>query len=292
MEHHHHHQTKNIGVAFFLNFFYTIIEIVGGFITNSYAIISDALHDLGDSISLGTSWFLEKLSQRKPDRRFTFGYKRFSLLGALINSLILLLGSSIIIINAIPRLFNPEDVHIQGMLIFALIGIFFNGLAFLLLHREKSLNAKTISLHLLEDLLGWIAILIISIILLFVYIPILDTILSIIISLYILYHVGKNLISIFRVFLQAVPKHLSIEKIESEVKKIANVISIHHTHIWSLDGEQNFLTTHVVVAENITNEEIIALKKEVKNLICKEDVCHTTIEIEFGKEKCPEKDCD
>ncbi|HHU56575.1 MAG TPA: cation transporter [Acholeplasmataceae bacterium] len=290
-DHNHSHATKNISVAFFLNIFFTIIEMIGGFLTNSYAIISDALHDLGDSFSLGISWFLEKVSKKKPDRRYTFGYKRFSLLGALINSIILLFGSLFIIINAIPRFFNPEDVNTEGMIAFAILGILFNGLAVLLLHKEKSLNAKAITLHLLEDVLGWVAVLVISIFLLFIYIPILDTILSVLIAIYILYHVIKNLIAIFVVFLQAVPKHLSIDEIETEVKKFPLVTSIHHIHIWTLDGEKNFLSAHVTVKDNATSDDIIELKRKIKDLICLKDVCHSTIEIEYEKEICLDEKC-
>jgi len=292
MAHNHHHDSKNIGVAFGLNLLFSIIEAIGGFITNSYAIISDSLHDFNDSLSLGVSWYLEKLSKRKPDQQYTFGYKRFSLLGALINCIILLVGSIIIIINAIPRLINPSTVDNEGMIVFAILGIFFNGIAVLFIHKEKSLNAKTIALHLLEDVLGWMAILIISIVMLFIYLPILDTILSIVIAVFILIQVLKNLKAIFHVLLQAVPKHLSIQDIETEIKMFPHITSIHHTHIWTLDGEKNFLTTHIIVNKDITNDEIIQLKKDLKDYICKKDICHTTIEIEYENEVCFEQDCD
>lgn len=289
--HHDHHNYKNIGIAFFLNLFFAIIEIVGGLITNSYAILSDALHDLGDSVSLGVSWFLEKLSNKKPDHKFSFGYARFSLLGAIINSLILISGSTFILVNAIPRLFNPEEINPQGMLVFALLGITINGLAVLLVKKGKSLNTKAVVWHLLEDVLGWVAVLVASVVMIFVEVPLLDTILSIVITIFVLYHVVKNLISVFKVLLQAVPSNISILELEANIVNNTIVKSIHHTHVWTLDGEKNLLTTHLVIDNKISSEDQKEIKKQVKQIIHDFGIIHSTIEIEFSNDDCEDKEC-
>src|SRR5690554_4219615 len=201
----HSHSYKNIGFAFLLNLLFSIIEFVGGIITNSIAIMSDAVHDLGDAVSLGVSWGLEKYSKKSPDKKYTYGYARFSLLAAFINSIVLIIGSAFILYSAIPRLFNPEEVNPSGMIVFAILGIIINGAAVIAVSRGESLNEKTVSWHLLEDVLGWVVVLITSVVLVFVYIPILDAILSILITLYIIYKVFINLRAVFKVFLEAAP---------------------------------------------------------------------------------------
>ena len=172
MAHNHSHQhggsTKNLKIAFFINIGFTCLEIVGGFFTNSIAIISDALHDLGDSLSLGLAWYLEnKASQKGSTNRFSFGYARFRLLGALVNALVLIVGSIYIIIEAIGRLQNPEPVKSDWMIVLAVIGVAANGYAAWRTKGSTSLNEKVVSWHLLEDVLGWVAVLIVSIILQF-----------------------------------------------------------------------------------------------------------------------------
>ena len=208
MNSHNHSQNEgkasgNIRTAFFLNLSFTLVEIVGGILTNSIAIMSDALHDLGDSISLGLSWKLQNLSERKRDQKFSFGYRRFSLLGSLINGLVLIAGSILILSEAIPRLFNPETPHAKGMLALALLGIVVNGAAVFKLQKGKSLNERAVSWHLLEDVLGWFAVLVVSIVMMFKNMPILDPVLSIIITLWVLYNIAGNLKKTFFVFLQA-----------------------------------------------------------------------------------------
>lgn len=208
-EHDHEHGREgNIKIAFFLNLFFTILEIIGGLWTNSMAILSDALHDLGDSISLGMAWYFEKYSQKGPDEFFSFGYARFSLLGALINSMVLIIGSILVLSRSIPRIFQPESVNAEGMLVFAILGIAINGLAAIRLRKGTSLNEKVVSWHLLEDVLGWIAVLAVSIALLFIDLPILDPILSILITLFVLFNVIKNIKAVMHVFLQGVPKNI------------------------------------------------------------------------------------
>jgi cobalt-zinc-cadmium efflux system protein len=285
----HHHETGNIKIAFFLNLAFTIIEIIGGFWTNSMAILSDALHDLGDSLSLGVSWYLQNYSKKGPDYKFSFGYSRFSLLGALINSIVLLGGSVLILSRAIPRIFNPEPVNAKGMIAFAVLGIFINGAAVLRLRKGKSLNEKVVTWHLLEDVLGWVVVLIGSVILNFKDLPIIDPLLSMGITLYILYNVVKNLKKVMNVFLQGVPEDISIEEIEKLVEEKTEALSVHHTHIWTIEGERNMLSTHVKIPDNYNSQDIINLKKNIRKLLKEKNIEHVTIEMEYETEECEGK---
>jgi len=290
-QHHGHGSQGNIKIAFLLNLLFTLLEIVGGLWTNSMAILSDALHDLGDSISLGISWFLEKYSQRGPDQKYSFGYARFSLLGALLNSIILLGGSLVILVRAVPRIISPEPLNAQGMLLFAILGIVINGVAVLKLRKGVSINERVVLWHLMEDVLGWVVILVASIVLNFVDIPILDPILSVLITLYILYHVLVNLREVLSIFLQKVPKEYSIPDIEQELGTVPAVQSVHHTHIWSLEGQKHFLSTHVVLGNEIKQEEIVCVKKEIRDLVKARGIEHVTMEIEFANEDCQGQCC-
>ncbi|WP_377891259.1 cation diffusion facilitator family transporter [Alkalihalobacillus sp. R86527] len=285
--HHQHHSVKNIKTAFFLNFGFTIIEIIGGLLTNSMAILSDALHDLGDSLSLGISWYLQKKSNNKgSNATFSFGYKRFSLLGALINSIILIGGSLFILTQAVPRLLDPEPVQASGMLVLAILGIIVNGAAVLKLRSGKSMNEKVVTWHLLEDVLGWVAVLIVSIVLMFKNIPILDPILSIMITVYVLINVVKNLKKTVMIFLDAVPEGVDFQEITNKISALPGIISTHHTHLWSLDGEQHVLSTHIVVEESLEKAEIINLKKRIQEFVEELNLEHLTIQVDYQDENC------
>ena len=291
MHAHHHHDhdhedSRDLAIAFFLNLAFVLIEVVGGLLTNSIAILSDALHDLGDSFSLGLSWLLNRYAEREGDDRFSYGYRRFSLLGALINTLILVAGSVYILIEAIPRLLNPEVVHAPGMLLLALIGITVNGLAAYRLRGKQSYNVRAVALHLMEDVLGWVAILIVSIILLFVDLPILDPILSLLITAYILYNALRMVRSTASLFMQAVPEDVDIKQLEERIGGVRGVQSTHHTHAWSLDGERHVLTTHVVVDDRADKDEVVRIKCDIRELIQGTDFVHVTVEVEYEDESC------
>lgn len=289
MPHHHHtseNSTKNIKYAFFINLAFTIFEILGGIYINSIAIISDAIHDLGDSLSLGTAWFLSKKSQQSTNKKFSFGYKRFSLLGALINSAVLITGSIYVIKEAVGRIIKPEHSNAQGMLIFAIVGVLVNGYAALKVSRGKTLNERVISWHLLEDVLGWLAILVASIVLQFQDIHYLDPALSLLITMYILWNALKNLQEVLFIFLQGKPHEISYDAIEKEMLAIKNVDSMHHTHIWSLDGEKHVFTTHVKLCKVNTVEEILKVKNSIKKIMQQYPFEHCTIETEVNNEVC------
>jgi cobalt-zinc-cadmium efflux system protein len=281
----------SIRVAFFLNLAFTILEFFGGVWTNSVAILSDALHDLGDCLSLGLSWLLERFSQKRGDAKYTFGYRRFSLLGALITAIVLLGGSFLVLSEAIPRLINPEPAHAPGMIIFAIVGILVNGAAVLKLRGQSGLNASVVAWHLLEDVLGWTAVLIVALALLLTDFYILDPILSIMVTLFVLYNVAKNLRKTLKVLLQAAPEGVEIDLFEHKVREIDGVQDIHHTHIWSMDGEQHILTTHVVLPDGFDPSNVSIIKRKVRTVAEELGIRHTTLEIESSGEYCENGEC-
>ncbi|MCK5330301.1 MAG: cation transporter [Candidatus Marinimicrobia bacterium] len=289
--HNHNHVSQNIRIAFFLNLSFTIVEIIGGFFTNSIAILSDALHDLGDSLSLGLAWYLEKLSLKKPDRRFSFGYRRLSLLSALINGIILIAGSVFILSEAIPRLLVPEPVNVVGMFYLSILGMVVNGVSVLRLRGGTTLNERVVTWHLIEDVLGWAAIFVISIVMYFWPVTILDTILSLLITLFVLWNVLKRLKETIVIFLQAVPPGIDIDRLEADLVQLEAVSSVHHTHIWSLDGEKHIASIHIVVNNNWDYSKAVSFKQTVRNIFSKFKIEHVTIELENKSEVCEMIDC-
>jgi cobalt-zinc-cadmium efflux system protein len=290
--HHDHSSTENIKVAFFLNLFFTIIEFIGGIYTNSLAITSDAIHDLGDSISLGMAWYFQNISDKKPTKTYSYGFKRFSLLGAIINSVILLVGSIFIIIESIPRIINPEHADAKGMMWFAILGIIVNGAAVLKLQKGTSINERVVSLHMLEDVLGWVAVLIASIVMQFWDVPILDPILSLLIALYILINVFKNGKESIRIILQGTPVQISSDEVKAQVLEFEEVKSIHDCHLWTMDGEYNVLTMHLIVDDTLSWKKGETLKRSVRKLLHDEfHLEHVTLELEISSEVCGYIDC-
>lgn len=288
MGHHHHEHSSgnNLKIAFFLNLGFTILEVFGGLYVNSVAILSDALHDLGDSFSLGIAWYLDRKSKQGANERFSFGYTRFSLLGALVNSLMLIIGSVFVISMAVDKIREPETPDAQGMIVFALIGIAVNGYAAWKLQHGKSLNEKVVSWHLIEDVLGWVAVLIVGIVLLFKEVLYLDPALSLLITAYVLWNVGKRLKETLFIFLQGVPDNISIKKIKQQLLEIDKVQSLHHTHIWSLEGEHHVFSTHLKLENIEAFSQILAVKQKAKAVLKQYPFSHYTIETELDEEKC------
>ncbi|GAB5522872.1 MAG: cation diffusion facilitator family transporter [Roseivirga sp.] len=284
--HHHDHGVKNLKVAFFLNLGFTIIEIVGGIMTNSLAILSDALHDLGDSLSIGLSWYFQKLSTRKGDATYSYGYKRFSLLGAIINAVVLLVGSVFILTEAIPAILNPGDTDAKGMMYLAIFGVVVNGAAVIRLKKGTSINERVISLHLLEDVLGWVAVLIGSVVMLYFEAPWIDPLLSVLIALFILFNVYKSLKASLTIVLQATPDEINMDGIQSLLMSLPQIRDIHDCHLWSMDGEHHVCSLHVRLDGNYSLEESAEMKNEIKAILKKEGVSHVTIEFEGPEEEC------
>jgi len=288
---HSHDSEKNIGTAFFLNFSFTIIELIGGYLTNSVAIISDAIHDFGDSISLAFAWYFQKLSKKGRNKQYSYGYKRFSLLGAIITSIVLVVGSIFILMEAIPRIFEPQETNAKGMFILAIAGIVINGAAVLRTSKGKSINERVVSLHLLEDVLGWIAVLIGSVLIHFTGLTIFDPILSIGISIFVLFNVLRNIKQILPIILQGTPRELDQEHITEEIKEIENVSGIHDLHIWSLSEEYNVLTIHVTLKQALSMNDLVSLKERIRSILKEEGIQHATIEFETPDEHCDFEEC-
>lgn len=285
-DHSHEASSSRIGWAFFLNVSFTIIEFIGGVLTNSTAIMADAVHDLGDSLSIGLSWLLAKLSNKPAPDSFSYGFKRFSLLGSFINGVVLIAGSVWVLAEAIPRLSDPQMPVTEGMFALAILGIAVNGFAAYKLSHGKTLNERVLNWHLLEDVLGWVAVLIISIVLMFADWPILDPILSIGFTLFILFNVLRNLGQTVRIFLQATPDEKTLDAIKNKIKAIPEFDDFHHLHLWSLDGEHHVLTLHVVLQRRTSFDQHHALKKVLSDALEEFDLSHTTVEFEFNDEQC------
>lgn len=283
---HHHHAVGSIQTAFFMNAGFTILEAVGGVMTNSTAILANAVHDFGDSIALGQAWYFEKLSSRTGDRRYSYGYQRFSIFGALLSALMMLASSFVVLVEAVPRLLHPELPDARGMVAFALAGVAVNALAMLRLKDQKGMNARVIALHLLEDVLGWLSVLLVSVVLLFVKVPMLDPLLAIVITLYILSGVVKNLRAMVPVFLQAVPHGLSLDKVVSDIQATPHVSGVHHAHLWSLDGERAVFTAHLELDCDLDPSEHARIKEEIRNLVARHGIYHSTVELEYPGEVC------
>jgi cobalt-zinc-cadmium efflux system protein len=291
----HHHESgvgpleaqASLRAAFFLNLLFTGIEVGGGLLTNSVAILSNAVHDLGDGVALAVSWRLEHLSTRGRTREQTYGYRRFSLLGALVSGAVLALGSAYILAHAIPRLFAPQPVHYGGMAVVAVLGVVVNALAVLRLRGGRKLNQRVVALHLLEDVLGWLAVLIGSAVMALVEVPILDPILSIAITGYVLSRVVPRLRSASRVFLQYAPEDADLERIAGALRSEADVADVHHLHLWSLDGHYTIFSGHVVVDGRFEWPEIESLKRRLRKRLEALGVEHATLELEPSERACP-----
>ena len=277
---------KNILIAFILNSIFSIFELAGGFFTGSVAIMSDSLHDLGDAISIGLSYFLEKKSKKQPDEKYTFGYLRYSVLGSVFTTLILLLGSLLVIINAVTKIIHPVAIKYNGMMIFAVFGVIVNLCAAIMTKEGDSLNQKAVNLHMLEDTLGWIIVLIGAVIMRFTNIAIIDPLMSIGVSVFIIINAIKNLKEALSLFLEKKPRGVNLEEIKKHVMKIQGVLDVHHVHLWSMDGNNNYATMHIV-----TNEFAHDIKEKIRQELKEHGICHVTLELETENEKCDEICC-
>lgn len=278
---------KNILIAFLLNLSFSVIEVVGGIITNSVAIISDAVHDFGDSISIGVSYFLEKKSKRKPDNKYTYGYVRYSILGAIITNTILVVGSILVIYNAVMRMLNPCEINYDGMIIFAIFGVVINFIAAKATNHGESLNQKAVNLHMLEDVLGWLVVLVGAIVIKFTGFYMIDSIMSILVAVFILVNALKSYKSILDLFLEKTPSDIQIEKLREHILEIDGVEDVHHVHIWSIDGFNNYATMHIMT----NKKKYRKLKEEIKNELKEHGISHVTVEIEEHGEVCDATEC-
>ncbi|MCR5660633.1 MAG: cation diffusion facilitator family transporter [bacterium] len=276
---------RNILIAFLLNLSFSIIEFFGGLFTNSVAILSDSIHDFGDAISIGISYFMERKSKKQADNEYTYGYIRYSVLGGVITTTILLVGSILVIISSVKRLINPVDVNYRGMIIFAIVGVILNLIAAYVTREGDSINQKSVNLHMLEDVLGWVVVLVGAIIMNFTDIKIIDPIMSIGVALFILLNSLKNLKKVLDLFLVKTPSDINIEELKKHLLKINDVEDIHHIHVWSIDGFNNYATMHIVSK----SKNISIVKKELREELEEHNICHAILETE--EEACDDKEC-
>ena len=277
---------KNIFIAFLLNLCFSIFEVIGGALTGSIAIISDAVHDFGDATSIGLSYLFEKKSKRQPDDTYTYGYARFSVLGGIITILILVIGSAIVIYNAVDRFFNPVAINYNNMLVLAIIGLLVNLLATYFTHGGHSINQKAVNLHMLEDVLGWAVILVGAIVMKFTNFYLLDPIMSIGVAVFILINSLKSLKEVLDIFLLKIPKNIDVEELKEHILHVNGVVEVHHIHIWTIDGDSAYATLHVVA-----NEYSQSIKEAVKEELSEHGIGHSTIEMETNLEDCVERTC-
>jgi cobalt-zinc-cadmium efflux system protein len=292
-EHGHAHNHAVVGdlrVALGINVLFTAIELVGGLLTNSVAIIADAVHDLGDSVTLGIALAMERIAGRQRSPELTFGYRRFSTLGALMTGLVLLVGAVTVLIHTIPRLLEPEAVDTGGMIVLAVVGVAMNAFAALRLSRSGSMNAKAAFLHLMEDVFGWVAVLIGAIAIRLWGFFWLDPLLSVGINVYIVFRAVPILLQALRVMLQYVPGELSVEEVSDLITGVSGIQDVHDIHLWTLDGTYTLLSAHVVTDGDRSLSELEQQKDKIREILHTHGIQHVTLELESSGAGCSECD--
>ena len=277
---HHHHKKagENLAFVFFINLAFNIVVIVAALATNSMAILADFIHDASDTISIALAWFLEHVAQRDSTDKYSYGYQRFSILGAVIISIFVIIMAFVILSEAIPRLFAPEGVDAGGMLAVAIVGIVFKFVSVYRLHKGETYNEKAIFFHQLGDIFEWVAILILSLVLMFwdgaQY---LDPFVSIGIALWLIFNLGRNLYKSIEVLLQKTPDYFDVDEFRQSIENIEGVNAIDDFHIWSLDGIDSVMTLKVDVD---FGKDVGEIKKEIYAISKKYHVVDITIELE------------
>lgn len=277
---------KNILIAFLLNITFSLFELIGGFLTGSIAIISDSVHDFGDAVSIGISYFLEKKSKKKTDSKYTYGYIKYSVMGSIITTIILITGSLFVIYTSIKRIIHPVDIKYNGMIIIAVFGVIVNFIAAYKTKEGDSLNQKAVNLHMLEDVLGWVIVLIGSVLMKFTDIKVIDPVLSISVAIFILVHAMHNMNSVLEIFLEKTPHNIDPEELKKHLLEIKGVENVHHIHIRTIDGYNNFATLHVVVKKYESK-----IKEQIKEELREHGISHSTIETELESENCDDTTC-
>ena len=269
-----------VWLAFFLNLTYAIVEFIAGGVFGSSAVLADSIHDLGDAITIGISAFLETISNREEDNRYTLGYKRFSLLGALVTSIILMIGSVLVILENIAKIFHPQPVNDEGILWLGIIAITINILSSLVVGKGKTKNESILTLHFLEDTLGWVAVILMAIVLRFTDWYILDPLLSLVISFFILSKVFPRFWSTLKIFLDAVPEGVETGDLEKDLEALTNVKSVNQLSIWSMDGLENNAIIHICIKDW---EKIMETKEAVRQFLEERGVQNITIEVDSSQ---------
>lgn len=267
----------SIWLAFFLNLSYAIVELIAGGIFGSSAVLADSVHDLGDAIAIGISALLETISNREEDRQYTLGYKRFSLLGAMLTAVILMIGSVLVILENIRKIVHPQPVNENGILWLGIIAVAINVLASLVVRKGKTKNESILSLHFLEDTLGWLAVILMAIILRFTDWYILDPLLSLVISIFILTKAIPRFWSALKIFLDAVPEGVDIKQVKNDLEQLDHVASVNQLNLWTMDGLEKNAIVHVCLEEI---EHIEYCKESIRNLLKDYGFQNVTIEVD------------
>ena len=271
-------KTKHaVWLAFFLNLSYAIIEFIAGGVFGSSAVLADSVHDVGDAIAIGVSAFLETISNREEDSHYTLGYKRFSLLGALVTAVILMTGSVLVILENITKLFHPQPVNDEGILWLGIIAVSINVLASLVVRKRKTKNESILSLHFLEDTLGWVAVILMAIVLRFSDWYILDPLLSLVISIFILSKAIPRFWSTLKIFLDAVPEGVDIKQVKSDLEQLDHVASLNQLNLWTMDGLEKNAIVHVCLKEI---EQMELCKESIRSKLKDCGFQNITIEID------------
>ena len=269
-----------VWLAFFLNLTYAIVEFIAAGVFGSSAVLADSVHDLGDTIAIGISAFLETISNREEDNQYTLGYKRFSLLGALVTAIILMTGSVLVILENVTKILNPQPVNDEGILWLGIIAITINVLASLVVGKGKTKNESILSLHFLEDTLGWLAVILMAIVLRFTNWYILDPLLSLVISFFILSKALPRFWSTLKIFLDAVPEGLDIEQVKNGLERLDNVASLNQLNLWTMDGLEKNAIIHLCLEDW---EQMTETKNQVRQLLEERGVQNITIEVDTSQ---------
>lgn len=281
------HDTRGrLALAFALNAGFALIEVGGALWTGSVAIMADAVHDAGDALSLGFAWLLAGMAEKRGTPTFSYGYRRLTLLGALITAIVLATGSLGIMVEAVQRIQDPRQPYAPGMIGLALLGIAVNGFAALRLRAGKTLNERVVSWHLIEDILGWVAVLIGSLVMLVADVPVLDPLLSLAIAAFVLWNVIAKLRETMQLFLEGAPLDVSAAEVADRVASIRGVRDVHHLHVWSLDGERHLATAHVVIDAGSGADEQLGIRRTIHENLRSLGIAHATLEIEMGQDAC------
>ena len=286
-DHGHGHAAgaASLRVAFFINLAFTVVEAVGGWWTGSIAVLTDALHDAGDCLVLGTAWWLQRVAMKGRDAQYSYGYGRYSMLGGWLTSVVLMVGAGAMLVLSVPRLWAPELPHTTGMMGIAVFGLLMNGLAAWKLHGGGSLNERGAYLHLLEDVLGWAAVLVGAVVMYFTGWAIVDPMMSVGISVFILWNAVGTLRKGTGILMQEIPAGIDMQAIRTRLMTIPNVRDLHDQHTWTLDGNLVVHTVHVVVAD-VDLLQARGIKAQARAELKALGIHHATIELEWADEHC------
>ncbi|MBA3827681.1 MAG: cation transporter [Taibaiella sp.] len=298
--HDHHHHAPNAAdivrstfiIGIVLNMLYVITEVIAGLMTNSMALLSDAGHNLGDVAGLALSLFSFKLAKVKPTNTYTYGYKKTTILAALANAVILLIGIGVIGYESIVRLKHPEPVQGGVIAWIAALGILVNAGSALLFFRNKNeMNNKAAYVHLMSDAVVSVAVVIAGIIIKYTHLYWIDAAISIVVLLVILYSTWSLLKDSLRLTMDAVPESVDIDTIRALIENTEGVSDVHHMHIWAMSTTENALTTHLVLNDILSFEEKMEVVHHLKHELQHNNIQHATIELESGATPCENEDC-